>query len=177
MIFHKTPIEGCHTIELERREDERGFFARAFDREVFAELGLEADVIQANISHNVDKATLRGMHFQNAPHAEAKLIRCVRGSVHDVIVDIRRNSPSFGKWYGADLSADNHLAMYAPPGTAHGFITLEDNTELLYQVSAAYTPGAEGGVRWDDPCFAIDWPIAPEVISAKDATWPDFSTD
>jgi len=174
MIFHETPVADARVLELERKGDDRGFFARTFDAAVFAELGMMPDVVQANMAYNKQRATLRGMHFQHAPHAEAKLIRCVRGAVWDAIVDIRRDSSTFGKWFGVELSQDNRLALYAPPGVAHGYITLAEDCELTYQVSAAYAPDAEDGVRWNDPFFGIEWPIQPELLSEKDANWPLF---
>ena len=175
MIFTETELPGAFVVDLERREDERGYFARAWCSDEFAARGLAADTVQCNISYNERRATLRGMHFQTAPHAEAKLIRCTRGAIYDVIVDLRRDSATHARWLGVELTAENARALYVPEGFAHGYLTLVDATETYYHVSERYTPGAEGGVRWNDPAFAIEWPYPePSVISAKDAAWPDY---
>jgi dTDP-4-dehydrorhamnose 3,5-epimerase len=172
MKFTPTDLHGAMTIALEKREDERGFFARAFCAEEFARAGLATAFPQANHSRNRAKGTLRGMHFQRPPSGEVKLVRVVRGRVHDVIVDIRPESPSFGKWQGFDLDAEEGRMLYVPAGFAHGFQTLEDDTDVTYMVSHPYTPGAEGGLRWDDPLLAIRWPLPVAAISEKDAAWP-----
>ncbi len=174
MKFVPTPLAGTYLIELEKRGDHRGFFARFFCEQEFAAAGLETRFVQVNNSLTAGRGTLRGMHLQLPPAAEVKLVRCIRGALHDVIVDLRPDSPTYLKWFGADLTADNRLMMYVPRGFAHGFITLGDDTEALYLVSAFYAPQCERGVRFDDPSFAIDWPLAPVEMSAKDREWPDF---
>lgn len=173
-----TPLAGAFVVELQRLEDERGHFARTFDAELFAEHGLDGRVAQCNLSFNRVAGTLRGMHFQAPPHGEAKLVRVVRGAVFDAIVDLRPDSPTFCQWFGVELTDGNDRALFVPSGFAHGFQTLADDTEMLYQMSYPYVPGAGGGVRWDDPAFGIDWPAAPaggRVISARDAEYPDFA--
>ncbi len=175
MIFTPTELKDATIIDLEPFHDERGFFARTWCQREFAEHGLVATVVQANMSYNRRKGTLRGMHFQREPHAETKLVRVVRGAIYDVIIDLRPDSPTFKRWIGVELTAENRRALYVPAGFAHGFQTLADDTEVFYQVSAFYTPGAEGGVRYDDPAFAVSWPLPVSVISAKDAAWPDFT--
>ena len=175
MIFKETPIPGAHLIELEPIRDERGSYSRAFDSEIFAELGLEAAIVQTNVVHSPVTGTLRGLHWQAEPHEESKLIRCSRGAIFDVVVDIRPDSPAFRAWYGAELSPENRRMMYAPPGIAHGFQTLADDTEVIYQVGHRYVPEAGRGARWDDPAFGIDWPDAEErIINERDRTYPDF---
>jgi dTDP-4-dehydrorhamnose 3,5-epimerase len=175
MIFIETELKGAYIIDLERREDERGFFARTWCQQEFEAHGLVARIVQANTSYNKAKGTLRGMHYQRAPHAETKLVRASRGAIYDVIVDLRPDSPTFKRWIGVELTADNRRALFVPEGFAHGFQTLEDNTDVSYQVSAFYTPGAEGGLRYNDPAFDIEWPLPVSVISPKDADWPDFA--
>lgn len=174
MIFQATELSGAYIVELERREDERGFFARTWCQAEFAAQGLASKLVQANLSFNHTAGTLRGMHYQRAPHAETKLVRCLRGAIYDVIIDLRPESPTYRQWFGVELTADNDRMLYVPEGFAHGFQTLEDRTEVAYQVSAFYTPGAEGGVRYDDPAFEIHWPRPVVVISDKDRAWPDF---
>jgi dTDP-4-dehydrorhamnose 3,5-epimerase len=174
MIFTPTELRDATIIDMEPFQDERGFFARTWCQREFAEQGLVANVVQANMSSNRRKGTVRGMHYQRAPHAETKLVRVVRGAIYDVIIDLRPESPTFKGWVGVELSAENRRALYVPEGFAHGFQTLADDTEVLYQVSAFYTPGAEGGLRHDDPAFAVRWPLPVSVISPKDAGWPDF---
>jgi len=175
MIFHQTPLAGAFTVELERRGDERGFFARFFCEREFAAANCETRFVQINNSLSAKKGTLRGLHYQLAPSAEVKVIRCLRGALFDVIVDLRPNSPTFGKSFGAELTAENRLMLYVPRGFAHGLLTLEDDTEALYLVSEYYAPESERGLRWNDPKFEIDWPLVPVEISAKDAAWPDFN--
>lgn len=170
-----TAIEGAKLVELEPIEDQRGFFARSFCRREFEQHGLDPALVQCNVSFNHRRGTLRGMHFQRAPHAEAKLVRCTRGAIYDVIVDLRPQSPSFMRWIPAELSAENRRALYVPRGVAHGFQTLTDDAEVLYQMSEFYAPEAAAGVRWDDPAFAIRWPIAAPIVSARDRAYPDFS--
>jgi dTDP-4-dehydrorhamnose 3,5-epimerase len=174
MKFFSTPLSGAHLIELDKRGDHRGFFARLFCEREFAVAGLETRFPQVNNSLTAAAGTLRGMHFQLPPAAEVKLVRCIRGALHDVIIDLRPDSPTYLGWFGADLSAENRTMMYVPRGFAHGFITLADSTEALYLVSASYAPEQERGVRFDDPRFAIRWPMAPIEMSAKDREWPDY---
>lgn len=174
MRFIALPLEGAYLIDLEKREDDRGFFARFFCENEFAALGLETRFVQINNSASRNSGTLRGMHYQLAPAGEVKVIRCIHGSLYDVILDIRPKSKTFGQWFGAELSAENRMMMYAPRGFAHGFVTLQDNTEAFYLVSDFYAPECERGVRFDDPAFAIDWPMTPVEVSEKDRKWPDF---
>jgi dTDP-4-dehydrorhamnose 3,5-epimerase len=175
MIFSRTRLADAYLIELEPVEDERGFFARAWCEREFAEHHLSTRLVQANVAWNRRKGTLRGLHYQHPPHAEAKFVRCTRGALYDVIVDLRRDSATYKQWLGVELTADNHLALYVPEGFAHGYQTLADDTEIFYQVSAFYTPEAEAGVRWDDPAFAIEWPDPHgAVLSDKDRSWPDY---
>lgn len=174
MIFNKTPLQDAYTIELERRGDDRGFFARMFCEREFGAQGLETRFVQVNNSLTSKAGTLRGMHYQLAPAAEVKLVRCVKGSLYDVILDLRPDSPTFGKHFGAELNAENRRMMYVPRGFAHGFVTLAPDTEAVYLVSDFYAPQAERGVRFDDPRFGIVWPISPTEISEKDRKWPSF---
>jgi dTDP-4-dehydrorhamnose 3,5-epimerase len=174
VIFRETELKNAYIIELEKREDERGFFARTWCKNEFESHKLNPVVVQSNVSFNKKKGTLRGMHYQSAPYEEAKLIRCTRGSLYDVIIDLRPDSPTYMKWLGVELTEDNYTMLYVPEGFAHGFQTLVDNTEAVYQVSQVYSPGYEGGVRYDDPSFAIKWPLKVEVISEKDKSWPDY---
>ena len=174
MRFLETPVQGVRLIELEKRGDARGFFARMFCEREFAEAGLESRFVQMNNSLTGRKGTLRGLHYQLQPAAEVKVVRCVRGALWDVVLDLRPDSPSFGKWFGAELSAENRRMMYVPRGFAHAFLTLTDDVEAIYLVSAFYSPEDERGVRWNDPRFGIEWPMRPVEISDKDARWPDF---
>lgn len=175
MIFTETIVSGAFVIDLQPRGDERGFFARTFCRAEFEEHGLNPYVDQCNLSLSVQTGTLRGMHFQLPPHEEAKLVRCTRGALYDVALDLRPDSPSYLRWVGVELSAENHRMLYVPEGCAHGFQTLVADTEAAYQVSAAYAREAERGVRWDDEAFAIEWPdVEKRVISDKDRIWPDY---
>jgi dTDP-4-dehydrorhamnose 3,5-epimerase len=167
-----TTILGVHIVDVQEHADERGSFARTFDARLFAQAGLRSVVVQANVSTNRRAGTLRGMHFQRPPHAEAKLVRCTRGAVYDVAVDLRPSSPTFLEHVGVALDAVGKRALYVPEGCAHGYLTLTDDAEVAYQVSAAYAPASEGGVRWDDPALAIAWPRSVEVVSPKDAAWP-----
>ncbi len=175
MIFVEAPLKGAFIIDLKRLEDERGYFARSFCQREFLEHGLDPNVVQCNVSFNKNKGTLRGMHFQAPPCAEAKLVRCTRGAIYDVIVDLRGDSPAFLQWYAIDLTAENRTALYIPKGFAHGFQTLEDHTEVFYQMSEFYTPEYSQGFRWNDPLFNIQWPIEVSIISARDQTYPDYS--
>jgi len=174
MIFTKTPLAGAYLVDLEKRGDERGFFARAFCEREFAAHGLPARFVQVNNSLSAQRGTLRGMHYQLAPKAETKLVRCIRGALFDVILDLRRDSPTFGHSFGAELSAENRRMMVVPQGFAHGFITLADHSEAFYFVDEFYAPELERGVRWDDPRFAISWPLEPAVLSDKDRAHRDF---
>jgi dTDP-4-dehydrorhamnose 3,5-epimerase len=174
MIFHETPLAGAFVIDLEKKGDDRGFFARAFCEREFAAKGLSTRFVQVNNSLSAQKGTLRGMHYQLAPRAETKLVRCIRGSLFDVILDLRKGSPTFGQSFGAELSAENRRMMYVPKGFAHGFITLADDTEAFYFVDEFYAPEQERGLRWNDPRFAIAWPAAPVVLSDKDRAHRDF---
>ncbi len=172
MRFAPTALAGAYLIHLEPRVDERGLFARAFCAREFADHGLEPNYVQANISTNTRVGTVRGLHFQRAPHAEVKLVRCVKGAVYDVIVDLRENSKTYRRWFGAELSDANGLTMYVPQGFAHGYQALSDGATVFYMVSAFYAPQAEGGLRFDDPKLAIEWPLAVAEVSEKDAKWP-----
>ena len=172
MKFTKTKLTSAYIIEVEEISDSRGFFARSWCQREFEEFGIKSNFVQANISFNCQKGTLRGLHYQNAPHAEAKLMRCTKGAIYDVAVDLRPDSPTFCEWVGAELTAENHRMLLVPEGFAHGFQTLEDDTEVSYQVTEFYTPKAEGGARYDDPAFGISWPLEVTVLSDKDANWP-----
>ncbi len=174
MIFTETPVHGAYVIDLEKRGDARGFFARAFCEREFGEHRLATRFVQMNNSLSAQNGTLRGMHYQLAPKAETKLVRCVRGALYDVILDLRKESPTFGKSYGAELTAENRRMMYVPKGFAHGLITLTDDAEALYLVDEFYSPEQERGVRWNDPRFAIEWPIPPVIVSDKDRGHRDF---
>ncbi len=176
MRFGETPLPGVWTIEIDPLGDERGWFARTFDAEAFAARGLGPDVVQCNASFNARRGTIRGMHYQAEPHAEPKLVRCVRGVSFDVAVDLRAYSPTYCAWHGVELSAENHRALYLPPGVAHGYQTLSDRCEVFYQMGHRHVPEATRGVRWDDPAFAIEWPavIGELTISERDRTYPDF---
>jgi dTDP-4-dehydrorhamnose 3,5-epimerase len=176
VIFEQTRLEGAFLVDLERREDERGFFARTWCADEFADHGLVNSVAQANVSWNAKQGTLRGMHFQHPPHAETKLVRCTRGAIYDVIVDLRSDSETYKQWLGVELTDENRRGLFVPEGFAHGYQTLVPDSEIIYQVSAAYAPQAEGGVRWDDPAFGIEWPDAGNaLLSDKDRSWPDFT--
>ena len=177
MIFHETELADARLIEMEIRGDERGFFTRAWCQAEFAEAGLTTRIEQANMSGSVHRGTLRGLHFQLDPSAEVKIVRCVRGAIQDVIVDLRRDSPTFMRWQGFELSAENRRVLYVPEGFAHGFQSLTDDAELFYMVSASYAPALERGLRWDDPRLAIDWPMTPTVMSEKDRNWPLLDGD
>lgn len=175
MLFTETELPGAYIVDIEPIEDERGFFARAWCANEFAEHGLTTRIAQSNVSFNRRQGTIRGMHYQAAPHAEVKLVRCTRGAIFDVIVDLRAESPAYKRWTGVELSGDNRRALYVPEGFAHGYQTLVPETETFYQVSEFYTPGAERGLRWNDPAFAIEWPDPDNAfMSEKDASWPDF---
>lgn len=171
MIFIPQDIDDVYEVELDRYEDERGFFARSWCMKEFMERGLDGNIVQCNIAYNKYKGTLRGMHYQNAPNQETKLVSCISGSVYDVVIDLRKESPTYCKWIGVILSAEKHNALYVPKGFAHGYQTLEDNSTLFYQVSTAYAPQDEAGVRYDDKKFSIKWPLPIRKISDKDKKW------
>jgi dTDP-4-dehydrorhamnose 3,5-epimerase len=177
MRFIETPLNGAWVVDLDLLGDERGWFARTFDAGEFAARGLNPAVVQCNASFNARRGTLRGMHYQAEPHGESKLVRCVRGAIFDVAVDLRGGSPTQRRWHGLELTASNRLAFYIPPGLAHGFQTLTDDAEVLYQMGSAYVPESARGVRWDDPAFAIQWPAADgeRIVSERDRAYPDFS--
>ena len=172
MILEPTEISGCVVVRPKRHHDPRGFFARTWDGDVLRAAGLNGDVAQCSVSYNHVAGTLRGMHYQAAPHAEAKLVRCTRGAVWDVCLDLRPDSPTFRRWHGETLSAETGVALTIPEGCAHGFLTLEDATEVFYTISAAYVPEAGRGVRWDDPAFGITWPGEVRVLHPRDARYP-----
>lgn len=175
MIFTQTELKDALIIDPEIREDARGFFARIWCQDELGGQGINTNVVQVNMSYSRTRGTLRGMHYQRAPHAETKLVRCTMGAIYDVIVDIRPGSPTYLRWIGVELSAQNHRMLYIPEGFAHGFQTLTDDVEVTYQVTAFYTPSAEGGARYNDPAFGITWPLDVTVISDKDRSWADFS--
>ncbi len=174
MIFTDTPLKDAYIIELDRIEDERGFFARSWCVREFEEHGLNPILVQCNVSFNKKKGTLRGMHYQAAPHEEAKLVRCTKGALYDVIIDLRPDSPTFRKWFGVKLTAENRKALYIPEGFAHGFQTLEDETEVLYQMSESYHPESARGLRYDDPAYGVDWPMETFIVASKDRSWRSF---
>ena len=176
MKFRTTKLPGVIEIELELKSDERGFFARSWCQKEFEDHGLNAKLAQCSVSFNQRKGTLRGLHYQDAPHGEAKLVRCTRGSVYDVVVDLRPQSPLFKNWVAVVLTAERRNLLYVPEGCAHGFLTLEDATEVFYQISEFYHPELSRGVRWNDPAFQIVWPEPMQVISERDRTYPDFET-
>ena len=174
MIFTETALKGAFIIEPEQLSDERGFFARTWCQKEFLNHGLNPNIVQCSISYNRKKGTLRGMHYQAAPHEEIKLVRCTAGAIYDVIVDLRKDSSTFRKWISAELNEENRKMLYIPAGFAHGFQTLADNTEVFYQMSEFYTASHARGIRWNDPAFDLQWPAAMQVISEKDANWPDY---
>jgi dTDP-4-dehydrorhamnose 3,5-epimerase len=173
----ETPLAGAWVVELDRIEDERGYFARTFDRAEWEARGMDPALVQGNTSFNAAAGTLRGMHYQAEPHGEPKLVRCTRGAVFDAIVDLRPDSPTHRRWFGIELSERNGTALYVPVGMAHGFQTLEDESEVLYAMGHEYVPDSARGVRWDDPAFAIEWPEPPpggRTLSERDAGYPDY---
>jgi len=174
MIFHKTRIPGVFEIHLEPKSDERGFFARSWCQKEFESHGLNSKVMQCNVSFNSRKGTLRGVHYQTAPYAETKIVRCTRGAIYDVVVDLRAQSPTFKLWVALVLTATDRNMVYIPEGCAHGFLTLENETEVFYQMSEVYHAESARGVRWDDPAFQIVWPATVEVISERDRSYPNF---
>ncbi len=177
MKFHETAVAGARLIELERRGDARGFFARFFCEREFADAGLVSHYPQMNNSLTAQRGTLRGLHYQLPPAAEAKVVRCVRGALWDLVADLRPDSPTYRKWFGARLDTEDRHMMYIPPGCAHGFVTLTDDAEALYLSGAAYSPEDERGMRFDDPWLGIEWPVPPLEMSDKDRSWPDFDPE
>jgi dTDP-4-dehydrorhamnose 3,5-epimerase len=175
MIFTEAPLKGAFFVDMQPIEDERGFFARSFCQREFAAHDLKTGVVQCNVSFNRDKGTLRGMHFQLPPREEAKLVCCTQGKLYDVIIDLRPDSPTFLQWEGVELSKENRRSLYIPEGFAHGYQTLEDNTELFYLMYEIYSPECASGVRWDDPAFDIRWPLSNPIISSKDESYPYYN--
>ena len=174
MIFHETKLKGAFVIEPQRLKDDRGFFARSFCQKAFALNGLRTRLVQCNISFNETKGTMRGMHYQVKPYEEAKLVRCTKGAIYDVIIDLRRDSATFMQWIALELTADNRHMVYVPEGFAHGFQTTEDDTEVFYQMSEFYHEESARGIRWNDENCGVQWPVSPAVISWKDQNYPDF---
>ena len=174
MTFTETPLPGAYIIEPDQFRDERGFFARSWCRDELARQGLDPSVAQMNISYNFRRGTLRGMHFQQSPHEEVKIVRCTRGRVFDVLLDLRPESPTYLKWFGVELSADNYRMLYIPKRFGHGYQTLEDHSDIFYLVSAFYAPAHASGVLYNDPAFGIHWPLEVSEISEKDRSWPAF---
>lgn len=174
MVFTETKLQGAFLIDIERIKDDRGFFGRSWDKDIMEQHGMNVNVVQSNISFNYSKGTLRGMHFQKHPFEETKLVRCTKGAVYDVIIDLRPESDTYKQWIGVELTEENHRMIYVPEGFAHGYLTLEDNCEVNYLVTQFYTPGSEGGVRWNDPEFNIKWPTKIKIISEKDKKLSDF---
>lgn len=172
MIFKESPLPGAFIVDLELHSDERGFFARSYCPDEFAAQGLTAPLRQCSVSYNARKGTLRGLHYQAAPHEEHKLVRCTAGAVFDVIVDIRPQSRHYKRWFATELTAQNRRALFIPPGFAHGFITLSDDAEVYYMISVPHAPEHAQGFRWSDPAFGIQWPLSPSVISPRDAAYP-----
>jgi len=174
VIFTPTPLAGAWIVDLERREDDRGFFARTWCVRELAARGLDTRVVQASMSRTRRRGTLRGLHWQAAPHQEVKLVRCARGAIWDAIVDLRPDSPTYTRHFGAELTAENGRALYIPADFAHGFVTLADDTDVVYQMSEFYDPAAGRGARWNDPAFGIGWPVTDPIVNERDATYPDF---
>jgi dTDP-4-dehydrorhamnose 3,5-epimerase len=174
MIFVETELPGVFAIEIEPKPDERGFFARTWCQNELAEQGLDSHLVQCSLSYNTKKGTLRGMHFQAAPHGETKLVRCSKGAIYDVALDLRHDSKTYRRWIGVTLTAEKRNALYIPKGCAHGFLTLVDDSEVFYQMSDFYHADSARGVRWNDPAFGIVWPGKVEIISPRDANYPDF---
>lgn len=172
MKFTETDIDGVFVIDLERLGDERGWFARSFCVDEFAGAGIDFNIVQENLSFNSEAGTLRGMHYQRGPHEEAKVVRCIRGAIFDVAVDLRPDSPSFRSWFGVELAGDSGRSLFVPAGCAHGFQTLTDDVEVHYLMSARYHPEAAAGVRYDDPAFGIEWPLPVSSVSERDRSWP-----
>jgi dTDP-4-dehydrorhamnose 3,5-epimerase len=173
MLFTETPLNGSFVIEPEKLTDERGFFARTWCRNEFENHGLNTDLVQCNMSYTIKRGTLRGMHYQTAPHGETKLVKCTRGSIYDVIIDMRPGSETYRQWFSVELSSNDYKMLYVPEEFAHGFLTLEDNTEVFYQMSEFYHPDFARGIRWNDPAFSIDWPGEVLYLSDRDRNYPD----
>lgn len=176
MTFRQTKLPGVFEIEMQLNSDDRGFFARSWCQKEFKDHGLNGNLVQCSVSLNLRKGTLRGVHYQEAPFAETKVVRCTAGAIYDVVLDLRERSPTFKQWFTKELSAENRLSLYIPAGCAHGFLTLTDESEVLYQMSEFYHPEAGRGVRWNDPAFRIAWPGKVEVISERDRNYPDFES-
>ncbi|HVZ71805.1 MAG TPA: dTDP-4-dehydrorhamnose 3,5-epimerase [Polyangia bacterium] len=174
MTFEPTKLAGVFVIRLERREDERGFFARTYCARELRQAGLDPEIVQSSVSYNRVRGTLRGLHYQAEPYEENKIVSCIRGAVHDVVVDIRRDSPTYKEWLGVELSADAGTALYVPKGFAHGFLTLEDDAMVTYDISTYYEPSSVRGIRYDDPAIGVAWPTKPTVVSAQDLARPSF---
>jgi dTDP-4-dehydrorhamnose 3,5-epimerase len=172
MIFTQSPLSGAYVVDMQLLPDERGFFARSYCADEFAAYGLGPELRQCSVSYNARTGTLRGMHYQSAPHEEHKLVRCTAGAIFDVIVDIRPASPTYRRWFGAELTAANRRSLFIPPGFAHGFMSLTDDAEVYYMISVAHAPKFSRGLRWNDPAFAIEWPLPPAVMSERDAGYP-----
>lgn len=174
--MHIDPVDipGAYLFEPEATRDDRGYFARTFCRREMSAIGVAIEIVQCNVSYNVTRGTLRGLHFQKAPHAEGKIVRCIRGSMYDVIVDLRPDSPSYCRWQAFELDERNGYSLYIPPGIAHGFQTLSDGTEVSYMMTEFHHPESADGVRWNDPAFSIEWPIGYPIISERDSKFPDF---
>jgi dTDP-4-dehydrorhamnose 3,5-epimerase len=177
MIFTETKLKGAFLVEIKKLEDDRGFFGRAWCENEFKEHGIDMTIRQINTSYSIRKGTIRGMHYQIDPYKEAKFIRCTRGRIYDVIIDLRPASPTFMQWVGNELSQDNYRMVYVPGNFAHGFVTLEDHSEVYYPVSEFYTPGSERGIRYNDPAFNIEWPVPVEIVSEKDGNHPLFDLE
>jgi len=172
MIFSESSLSGVYLVDLDRLADERGFFARCYAPEEFATQGLGPELRHCSVSYNAREGTLRGLHYQGAPHEEHKLVRCTAGAVFDVVVDVRPRSRNYLRWFGTQLTADNRRSLFIPAGFAHGFLSLTDHTEVYYMISVPHAPQFSQGLRWDDPALAIEWPMTPAVISARDAAYP-----
>lgn len=175
MIFKETKLKGAFIVEINQIKDERGFFGRSWCRHEMEEHGLKGDVVQANTSFSKSKGTMRGLHYQKHPYEETKLMRCTKGAIYDVIIDLRKDSPTFLQWLGVELTEDNYKMLYVPEKFAHGFVTLSDNSEVTYLVTQYYTPGAEAGIRFDDPQFNIQWPVPVKIVTEKDTSHPNFN--
>ena len=173
MLFKETKLKGAYVIEIEKEKDERGFFARSFCQQEFKKRGIDFNIVQSNVSYNERKGTLRGMHYQAAPHEEAKIVTCVKGAVYDVIIDLRAGSSTYCKWFSLELNTRNYTSLYIPKGFVHGFQTLEDDAVVFYQMSEFYYPELARGVRWDNPAFKIKWPLKSPIISAKDNSYAE----
>lgn len=175
MLFTECKLKGAFRIEINRIEDQRGFFARSFCEQEFAKYGIKFSTVQCNVSFNTKSGTLRGLHFQNSPFGEKKIIRCTMGAIYDVIVDLRQDSPTYRQWVATELTAENRVMVYVPKGFAHGFITLENNSEVFYQMSEAYNSDAASGIRWNDPNLSIKWPPGDPILSNRDSSYPDLA--